>query len=116
MLHFDSMNLQLPTSAIFTRLLAGLCFLVPVLADAQLAAPPPEVEAPVASSHATEPAEGLIKLDVVVTGQTGIPVGDLGQKDFKLLDNGQPAKILSFHAFNEVSSRPHPPVEVIFVL
>jgi len=110
------MNLQLPTSAIFTRFVAALCFLLPGLAIAQLAAPPSEVEPPVASSRATEPSEGLIKLDVVVTGQSGIPVGDLVQKDFSLLDNGQPAKILSFHAFNEVTSRPNPPVEIIFVL
>ena len=70
--------------------------------------PSAEFEPPVASSHATEPAEGLIKLDVVVTMESGILVADLVQKDFKLLDNGQPAEILSFHSFNEVSSRPHP--------
>jgi hypothetical protein len=78
-LHIDPMKLPL-TSAIFTPVLAGLCFLLSVLADARLAAPPPEVEAPVASSHTTEPAEGLIKLDVVVTGQNGIPVGGLARK------------------------------------
>ncbi len=68
------------------------------------------------SLHAIAPAEGLFKLDVVVTDHAGIPVTGVDQKDFLLLDNGQPAKIVSFHAFNGASARPDPPVEVIIVI
>ncbi len=87
-------------------------FLLPATAIAQDDDLPPKT----APTSANAPVEGLIKLDVVVTGHAGIPVTDLTQKDFSLLDNGQPAKIRSFRSFNGVSSRPNPPVEVIFVL
>jgi VWFA-related protein len=61
-------------------------------------------------------AEGLIHLDVVVTDKSGKPVTGLKASDFNLLDNGQPSKILSFQAFDGVSARPDPAVEVILVI
>src|SRR5580698_622526 len=61
-------------------------------------------------------AEGRIKLDVVVTDQSGSPVSGLGRNEFALLDNGQPNKILSFSAFDKISATPDPPVEVILVI
>jgi len=61
-------------------------------------------------------AEGRINLDVVVTDQSGKPVSGLDLKDFTLLDNNQPAKILSFHASGGTVQKAQPPVEVILVL
>jgi VWFA-related protein len=61
-------------------------------------------------------AEGRIKLDVAVTDQSGKPVSGLGLKDFTLLDNGQPGKILSFHAVDGTVQKAYPPVEVILVI
>ena len=59
---------------------------------------------------------GLIRLDVVVTDQTGKPVTGLGVHDFTVLDNDQPRNILSFGAYDEISVTPGPPVELIIVL
>jgi VWFA-related protein len=44
--------------------------------------------------------EGRIKLDVMVTDKSGKPVSGLDLKDFTLLDNSLPAKILSFQAID----------------
>jgi VWFA-related protein len=60
--------------------------------------------------------EGRIQLDVVVTDKSGKPVSGLELKDFTLLDNGQPGKILSFHAVDETVQKAHPPVEAILVI
>lgn len=60
--------------------------------------------------------EGLIKLDVVVTDQAGKPVPGLTSRDFTLLDDGQPNRILSFQALGGTAARSEPPVEVIVVL
>ena len=61
-------------------------------------------------------AQGLLKLDVVVTDASGKPVSGLSRDDFTLLDNGQPAKILTFQATNENSVQFNPPVEIILIL
>ena len=61
-------------------------------------------------------AEGQIHLDIVVTDAAGKPVAGLEPWDFKLLDNNQPRKILSFKAFDGEAVKPDPPVEVILVL
>jgi VWFA-related protein len=67
-------------------------------------------------THSSDKEEGLIKLDVVVTDSSGKPVPGLQSKDFALLENGKPNRIVSFHAFDGVSARPEPPVEVILVI
>ena len=69
-----------------------------------------------ALSSATSTAEGMIKLDVVVTDKSGKSVAGLEPKDFILTDNGVPEKILSFQAFDGITTRPEPPVEVILVI
>jgi VWFA-related protein len=57
--------------------------------------------------------KGLFSIDVVVTDASGNPVSDLAPLDFTLLDNGQPARIRTFH--NALApSEPAP--ELIFVL
>jgi VWFA-related protein len=65
---------------------------------------------------ASAAAEGRIHLDVVVTDKSGKPVSGLDLKDFTLLDNNQPAKILSFHAVGGTAQKAEPPTEVILVL
>ena len=60
--------------------------------------------------------DGLIKLDVLVTDPSGKPASGLQLSDFTLLDNGQPAKIHSFHAFDGISAKPDPPVKIILLV
>jgi VWFA-related protein len=72
---------------------------------------PASVSAPI-----YDPEEGLIKVDVVVTDRAGKPISGIAAKDFTLLDNGQPEKILTFHAFDEISSTADPPVKVILLV
>lgn len=69
-----------------------------------------------AASPSVVTAEGRILIDVVVTDAAGKPVTGLQPWDFTLLDNGQPRKLLSFRAFNDITSKPDPPVEVILVI
>jgi VWFA-related protein len=68
------------------------------------------------SAPEPEKKEGPIYLDVVVTDKAGAPVSGLELKDFTLLDNGQPSKILSFQAFGGGAQKANPPVEVILLL
>jgi VWFA-related protein len=97
---------------------AALLFCVPALVLApQGPTPAGGVPASVAASGpATITTEGLIKLDVVVTDQSGKSVAGLKPTDFTLLDNEQPQKILSFQAFDGVTAQPDPPLEVILVI
>jgi VWFA-related protein len=64
--------------------------------------------------------ETTITLDVVVADKAGKLVSGLDMKDFTLLDNNQPVKILSFHATDNApdatSHGADTPVEVILVL
>jgi VWFA-related protein len=60
--------------------------------------------------------EGKIKLDVVVNDAAGNPVMGLEPWDFKILDNGQPRKLVSFRRFDGVQAKPEPPVEVVLVI
>ena len=57
--------------------------------------------------------DGLFSIDVVVTDATGNPVSDLAPWDFTLLDNGQPARIRTFH---HAMAKSEPASELIFVL
>jgi VWFA-related protein len=57
-----------------------------------------------------------IALDVVVTDKSGTPVPGLQQQDFTLLDNKQPATILSFDAVAGGAAKADSPVEVILVI
>ena len=68
------------------------------------------------SGHNSDAEEGLIKLDVVVTSESGKPVPSLSPTDLTLLDDGQPEKILSFQAFDGASATSDLPVEVILVI
>ncbi|HEY1895813.1 MAG TPA: VWA domain-containing protein, partial [Terracidiphilus sp.] len=61
-------------------------------------------------------AEGLIKLDVVVTDAGGKPVAGLERGDFNLLEEGQPQKILSFQEFTGQGAGLEPPVKIILLV
>lgn len=95
---------------------------LPVFAAAQQpAAPalPPAIQAPALVAHPAEDpqsGEGRMKLDVVVTDKSGKPVSGLELKDFTLLDNGLPDKILTFHAAGgEVQSAGQPPSVILLI-
>jgi VWFA-related protein len=100
------------------RVCGVLLLFVPALGFAQQNPPLAEgAKRPAAvSSLATDTAEGLFTLDVVVTDKSGKSVRGLAPSDFTLLDNGEPAKVLSFRAFDGMTARPDPPVEVILVV
>jgi VWFA-related protein len=63
-----------------------------------------------------DPEEGVLQLDVTVTDASGKPVTGLDRADFTLLDNGKPAKILTFHESDQVAMKPDAPTELILVL
>ena len=71
---------------------------------------------PAAPTGVLKIPEGQIKLDMVVTDAAGNRVTGLDPWDFKLLDNGQPRKVMSFHAFNGEAVKPDPPVEILLVI
>lgn len=60
--------------------------------------------------------EGKIRLDVVANDAAGKPVIGLQPWDFKILDNGQSSKVMSFRSYDGVQVKPDPAVEVILVL
>jgi VWFA-related protein len=114
------------------RICAALLSCLSPLAGAAQAPPPgsaaPAQVAPAAAgkgsaltsgpeTDAAEASEGSsgIHLTVVVTDKSGTPVSGLDLPNFTLLDNDQPAKILSFHAFNGSAGGATAPVKVILL-
>jgi VWFA-related protein len=65
---------------------------------------------------APDETQGRIQLEVVVTDKQGKTVSGLELKDFTLLDNNQPVKILSFHASGGTGGKTDTPVEVILLI
>jgi VWFA-related protein len=88
----------------------------PSAAAGQLEVASPSAPQPATSAAVPAAAEGRIHLDVVVTDQSGKPVSGLELKDFTLLDNNQPAKILSFRPVDQTAHKARPPTEVILVI
>jgi VWFA-related protein len=62
------------------------------------------------------PEDGLIHLDVTATDASGKPVAGLTKSDFTLFDQGSPAAIQSFQAFDNIRAKPDPPAELILIL
>lgn len=60
-------------------------------------------------------ANSRIRLDVRVTDRSGSLISGLVPTDFTVLDNGQPVKIATFHAYSRSDQPPDPPVQVIAV-
>ena len=98
----------------------ALIICLPVLCWAQQnpapAAAPAQPQAVAPSAPTPRIAEGRIHLDIVVTDKAGARVSGLELKDFTLLDNNQPGKILSFQAFGGNLQKASPPVEVILLV
>lgn len=98
------------------RVCAVLFFIGPVLAFAL------QSQSSKSALHSDSPGstqdapKGLIKLDIAVTDKTGKPVSGLEQADFSLLDNGQPGKIVSFHAIKGVPGEHESSVEILLVI
>ena len=69
------------------------------------------------AANPSNPASGdsTIHLDVRVTDRSGKPITGLALSDFSLLDNGQPGKILSFHAYESAAQRPDSPVQMVIL-
>ncbi|HMG86860.1 MAG TPA: VWA domain-containing protein [Terracidiphilus sp.] len=76
----------------------------------------PNVHTAATPSASRDRGEGLIKLDVVVSDETGNPVPGLGEADFSLLENGRRQNILSFQAFDGRGTSSEPPVKVILLI
>ncbi len=100
-----------------------LCFLAFVgvhRADSQIEPSQPPVQAVVPAEpsimRADKPPEGLIHLDVAAADGEGKPVSGLAAKDFRLLDNGVPQKVVSFAASNDAANEDERLVEVVLVI
>jgi VWFA-related protein len=124
-----SYNLALSDRLSVTKLAIGLMVLVSGFSAAALAQSSPAT--PLQQRQTPDPTlahrpppkpksqvipEGKIKLDVVVDDGTGKPVLELQPWDFKILDNNQPRKMLSFRGYDGITVMPEPPVEVILVM
>ena len=117
--------MRLAGSGLFARALA-FCFAASLCTWAGSQTLPParkEAALPYAPTPPSRSAAGkdtaaqsLIRLDLVVTDKSGKLVTGLEPRDFTLMDNGQPSKILSLRAFNGNSAKPDQPVEVILVI
>jgi VWFA-related protein len=90
--------------------------LVPQSAQQQESGTPALTHRPPAQPKSPLTPEGKIKLDVVVNDASGTPVLELQPWDFKILDNNQVRKVLSFRACDGVTVMPDPPVEIILVM
>jgi VWFA-related protein len=101
-------------------LLCLLAFVRVPGADGQFETSQVPVEATVSSEpvkmQANAPPEGLIHLDVAATDREGKPFSGLATKDFTLMDNGVPQKIVSFAASNQTTDGNERLTEVVLVL
>ena len=100
-----------------------ICFLTLVRvprADVQAETSQLPVQADVSSEAsvmlANRPPAGLIHLDVAATDREGKPFSALAAKDFTMLDNSVPQKIVSFAASNQATDENERLTEVVLVL
>jgi VWFA-related protein len=103
-----------------------LCSLFPLAGQSRTASaqatavqPAPASAQPAPAAPASPAAEAAntsgsgIHLNIVVTDHAGKPIPGLTASDFTLLDNNQPAKIVSFQAYDDSNAASDPPVQVI---
>jgi VWFA-related protein len=91
--------------------IALLC--APLAASAQLLDPQGPMWPPPAPFDARQ---GIIQLDVAVTAPSGAPIVGLVQQDLTLLDSNQPQKLVTFAAFDGVTSFSQPAAQLILVI
>jgi VWFA-related protein len=92
---------------------------VPAPADSVQSPQPTDQDHPALSHRPSpSPAQGQIKLDVLVTDAAGRPVAGLQQGDFTLLDDKKPQPILFFRGADGSIGQgaAEPPVEVILLI
>jgi VWFA-related protein len=92
-------------------LVAGLPLLVCAQGTKSAEAPAPEPSKDASAAPAGIP----MRLDVVVTDQSGRPVSGLSAEDFAVFDNGRSGKILAFHA-NVGEATAESPVRIILLI
>lgn len=63
-----------------------------------------------------DPRQGLIRVDVRVTDKAGKTVGGLSEKDFRLLDNNEEQKVVTFQAFDTAMAHGTNQQEVVLVI
>src|SRR5277367_5887589 len=72
------------------------------------------------AAQPSDPVDSRLVFDVVVTDKSGKAITGLEEKDFTLLDNGHPQKILSFYASGggtTANSQPaEPPMKIILLV
>jgi VWFA-related protein len=99
-------------------LLCVACCLPQGIAQQQPLTTPKAMQPGVAQS--SNPADSRLVFDVVVADKAGNGVAGLEEKDFTLLDNGHPQKILSFHATGggaaAANSQPAEPIKIILLV
>lgn len=89
------------------RTVLASLFSLPLLAQV---IPPPKL-----APEATQPpTPTTVQLDVTVTGRDKKPVAGLTQSNFTILDNGDPAQILSFKAVKAPSD--DPPIQIFLLI
>src|ERR1700744_4709933 len=69
-------------------------------------------------SASSQPADRRLVLDVVVTDKSGKTVKGLEQKDFTVLDNGNPQTVLSFRSSGDdeqatATVQPETPIQIM---
>ena len=87
-----------------------ISFLLPLLCGVAAAAQ--SINATPTQNAIGQMPSRTIELDVVVTPKSGLPVAELQEKDFTILDNKVPQKVTSFRAFDGSPE----PVEVILLI
>ena len=104
-----------------SRACSALLFGVTLSSFAQQAGPPalpPMIDFPAtpAEDRMPDPTQGIIRVDFTVTDQAGKPVTGLSQKDFRLLDNDQERKLVTFQAFDQSTAQAVGSHEVVLVI
>ena len=101
-------------------LFVAVCFAMAVDDVAQESNPPVTAKDPVLrkrpGSQAGMAHEGRIHLDVLVTDKAGSPQEGIDPWEFKVLDNGQTRKVLSFRSVDGAPGKPEPVSELMLLI
>jgi VWFA-related protein len=100
---------------VFVTMLAGA---MGQRAVAQVAGPGPDLPPDwlTSSSGDLHWDEGRIKLDLAITDRGGQPVAGLSEGEITVLDEVQPAKLVTFQAFDGVRTFPESTTHIVFIV